>query len=136
MPSARFRPLLALVMTWAAAVSLAQSTPPLSGTWAGTTTSPSTGNTMQIEVVFQDTAAGTWRYRAPATAKRAGACFDRDFPLELRPVTDTTYTVSVDAARLVTGCPTFRLTLERVNDTTLEGQFADGRPARLVRQSP
>jgi hypothetical protein len=38
------------------------------------------------------------------------------------------------SARFISGCPVFKLTLERVSDTTLEGTFLDGRAARLVRQ--
>ena len=69
-----------------------------------------------------------------ANAKRAGACFGREFPLQVRSLSATQYAVSVDGARFISGCPVFTLTLERVSDTTLEGKFLDGRSATLVRQ--
>ncbi|MEY2874116.1 MAG: hypothetical protein RLZZ373_1487 [Pseudomonadota bacterium] len=128
------RALLAIAVSLLATVAHAQSAPSLDGTWTGTATSPSTGNTLQIDMEIKDT-AGTWKYTAPAAnAKRAGACFGREFPLQVRPLSAAQYAVSVDGARLISGCPVFTLTLERVSDATLEGRFLDGRAAKLVRQ--
>jgi hypothetical protein len=128
------RALLAVAVSLLTTVAHAQSATSLDGTWTGTATSPSTGNTLQIDMEIKD-AAGTWKYTAPAAnAKRAGACFGREFPLQVRPLSATQYAVSVDGARFISGCPVFTLTLERVSDTTLEGTFLDGRAAKLVRQ--
>jgi hypothetical protein len=129
-----FTATVGIALALAATGSRAQAGMPLNGTWTGTATSPSTGNTLQIDVEIKES-AGTWKYTAPAAnAKRAGACFGREFPLEVRSLSATRYAVSVDGARLISGCPVFTLTLEQVSDTTLEGTFPDGRPTRLVRQ--
>lgn len=50
-----------------------------------TTTSATSGAELQIDVDIMDQ-AGTWTCTAPgANAKRAGPCFGRAFPLEVRP---------------------------------------------------
>jgi hypothetical protein len=128
------RPLAAVALTLLASTTHAQTPAPLDGRWTGTSTSTTSGAELLIEVDIKDQ-AGTWTYTAPgANAKRAGPCFGRPFPLEVRLQPGEQYAISVDGARLITGCPVFSLTLKRIDETTLEGAFANGRPAKLVRQ--
>lgn len=128
------RTALAVALTLLASTAHAQTPAPLDGRWTGTTTSATSGAELLIDVEIKDF-AGTWRYLAPAAnAKRAGPCFGRQFPLEVRALSGDQYAVSVDGARVITGCPVFSLTLKRIDETTLEGTFANGRPAKLVRQ--
>ena len=125
---------LAAAFALLASTAHAQTPAPLDGRWTGTTTSATSGAELLIEVDIKDQ-AGTWTYTAPgANAKRAGPCFGRAFPLEVRLQPGEQYAISVDGARLITGCPVFSLTLKRIDETTLEGTFANGRPAKLVRQ--
>lgn len=125
---------LAAAFALLASTAYAQTPSLLDGRWTGTTTSATSGAELLIDVEIKDR-AGTWTYTAPAAnAKRAGPCFGRAFPLEVRPQPGDQYAVSVDGARHITGCPVFSLILKRVDETTLEGTFANGRPAKLVRQ--
>ena len=125
---------LAVGLSLLACTTHAQIPMSLDGRWTGTTTSATSGAELLIDVEIKDQ-AGTWTYTAPgANPKRAGACFGRPFPLEVRPQPGDQYAVSVDGARVITGCPVFSLTLKRIDETTLEGTFANGRPAKLVRQ--
>lgn len=124
---------LAVGLSLLACTGHAQTPTSLDGRWTGTTTSATSGAELLIDVEIKDQ-VGTWTYTAPgANAKRAGPCFGRAFPLEVRPQPGNQYAVSVDGAWHITGCPVFSLTLKRVDETTLEGTFANGRPARLVR---
>jgi hypothetical protein len=41
---------------------------------------------------------------------------------------------SIDGPSVITGCPTFALTLERTDEQTLTGTFKDGRPVVLKKQ--
>ncbi len=125
---------LAVALSLLACTVHAQTPASLDGRWTGTTTSATSGAELLIDVEIKDF-AGTWTYTAPAAnAKRAGPCFGRPFPLEVRPQPGDQYAVSVDGARHITGCPVFSLTLKRIDETILEGIFANGRPAKLVRQ--
>lgn len=110
----------------------AQTLAPLSGQWTGTTKSPSTGNELQIQVRFSESAGG-WRYVSPIT-NRANPCLGREFPLTIKVLSDTKIVVSVDGPAMVTGCPSFLLNLERTDDQTLSGSFADGRPVVLTKK--
>jgi hypothetical protein len=125
---------LVVALSLLACTAHAQTPASLDGRWTGTATSATSGAELLIDVEIKDL-AGTWTYIAPAAnAKRAGACFGRAFPLEIRPLPGNQFTVSVDGARLITGCPVFSLTLVRTDEATLDGTFANGRPAKLVRQ--
>jgi hypothetical protein len=111
----------------------AQTAGTASGQWTGTTKSPSTGNELQIQVKISD-AGGTWRYIPATSARKAGPCLGREFPLSVKPLPNSKMMFSVDGPSVITGCPSFTLTLERTDEQTLTGSFGDGRPAVLKKQ--
>jgi hypothetical protein len=111
----------------------AQTAGTASGPWTGTTKSPSTGNELQIQVKISDV-GGTWRYSTPVSASKAGPCLGREFPLSVKTLPNSKMMLSVDVPSLITGCPSFTLTLERTDEQTLTGSFGDGRPAVLKKQ--
>ena len=123
----------AAALLLAAVDANAQSAISLAGQWTGTTKSPSTGNELQIEVTLAES-AGTWRYVTSATAKKAGPCFGRDFPIAIKPLQGSKLQLSVDGASVLAGCPNFSLTVERADERTLTGSFGDGRPVTLKRK--
>ena len=111
----------------------AQTPATLAGQWTGTTKSPSTGNELQIQVRLSES-AGTWRYVYPASSSKAGPCLGREFPLTMKALPNARMIFSVDGPSVVTGCPSFALTLERTDEQTLTGSFGDGRPVVLRKQ--
>lgn len=111
----------------------AQTPIALSGQWAGTTKSPSTGNELRIQVKLADS-AGTWMYISQASSSKAGPCLGREFPLTIKPLSDANVILSVDGPGVIRGCPSFSLTLERTNERTLTGSFGDGRSVVLTKQ--
>jgi hypothetical protein len=110
----------------------AQTANTLSGGWVGTTKSPSTANELQIQVKISE-ASGTWRYLAPTGASKS-PCFNREFPLSIKTMPNAQMIFSIDGPSVITGCPTFALTLERTDEQTLTGTFKDGRPVVLKKQ--
>ena len=109
----------------------AQTPATLSGQWTGTTKSPSTGNELHIQVRLSES-AGTWRYVSPAA--KAAPCLGREFPMTVKSLLNARTIFNVDGASVITGCPSFSLTLERTDEETLTGSFGDGRPVVLRKQ--
>lgn len=108
----------------------AQTTDTLYGGWIGTTKSLSTANELQIRVKISE-AGGTWRY---VTAASKVNCLNRDFPLSIKPMPNAKMIFNVDGPSVITGCPSFALTLERTDELTLTGTFKDGRHVVLKKQ--
>ena len=108
----------------------AQTTDTLYGGWIGTTKSLSTANELQIRVKISE-AGGTWRY---VTATSKVNCLNRDFPLSIKPMPNAKMIFNVDGPSVITGCPSFALTLERTDELTLTGTFKDGRHVVLKKQ--
>ncbi len=108
----------------------AQTADTLYGEWIGTTKSPSTANELQIQVKISQ-AGGTWRY---VTATSKATCLNRDFPLSIKPMPHAKMLFNVDGPSVITGCPSFVLTLERTDELTLTGTFKDGRHVVLKKQ--
>jgi hypothetical protein len=124
-----------LLAASAAAFSLATQAQPTSavqGQWTGVTKSPSTGQELQVQVLIRPD-GGTWKYSTHTPAKRAGPCLERELPLHARSLSATQLVLVVEGSKVMTGCPDFKLTLEQLDDSTLAGQFVDGRPLRLQR---
>ncbi len=128
----RLLKLTAILVLISSAVQ-AQTSVTLTGQWTGTTKSPGTGNDLQIEVKVSET-AGSWRYATPATAKKAGPCLNREFPVMIKSHPNAKIVFSVDGPSLIVGCPSFVVTLERTDEQTLTGTFGDGRPVVLKKQ--
>ena len=108
----------------------AQTTDTLYGGWIGTTKSLSTANELQIRVKISE-AGGTWRY---VTAASKATCLNRDFPMSIKPMPNAMMIFNVDGPSVITGCPSFALTLERTDELTLTGTFKDGRHVVLKKQ--
>jgi len=109
----------------------AQTADTLYGGWIGTTKSPSTAHELQIQVKISDV-GGTWRY--VNAAQRKAPCLNREFPLSIKPMPNAKMMFSVDGPSVMTGCPSFVLTLERTDELTLTGTFKDGRHVVLKKQ--
>ena len=112
-------------------VAQAQPTSNIMGKWSGVTKSPSTGNELLMQVKISE-ASGTWLYLSHATTRNP--CFGREFPLSVETLPNGRVKFSVDGASVITGCPSFAVTLDRIDEKTLSGAFLDGRPAVLKKQ--
>ena len=120
----------ASMLLFVSSLAQAQTSDTLDGRWIGTTKSPSTANELQIQAKILQ-AGGTWRY---VTAASKATCLNRDFPLSIKPMPNAKMIFNVDGPSVVTGCPSFVLTLERTDELTLTGTFKDGRHVVLKKQ--
>ena len=120
----------ASMLLLASSLAHAQTDDTLYGGWIGTTKSPSTANELQIQVKISQ-AGGTWRY---VTAATKATCLNRDFPLSIKPMPNAKMIFNVDGPSVITGCPSFVLTLERTDELTLTGTLKDGRHVVLKKQ--
>ena len=109
----------------------AQTADTLYGGWIGTTKSLSTAHELQIQVKISDV-GGSWRY--VNAAQRKAPCLNREFPLSIMPMPNAKMMFRVDGPSVITGCPSFVLTLERTDELTLTGTFKDGRHVVLKKQ--
>ena len=123
----------ASMLLFVSSLSQAQTSDTLDGRWIGTTKSPSTANELQIQVKISQ-AGGTWRYVTAASKARNTNCLNRDFPLSIKPMPNAKMIFNVDGPSVITGCPSFDLTLERTDELTLSGTFKDGRHVVLKKQ--
>ena len=120
----------ASVLLVVSSLAQAQTADTLYGGWIGTTKSPSTANELQIQVKISQ-AGGTWRF---VNAASKASCLNREFPLSIKPMPNAKMMFSVDGPSVLTGCPSFVLTLERTDELTLTGTFKDGRHVVLKKQ--
>ena len=123
----------AVALMFISVAAHAQNLETATGQWTGTTKSPSTGNDLQIQVKLSD-GGGTWMYISHASTKKSSPCLGREFPLSVKTLPSSKLMFSVDGPSVITGCPSFTLTLERTDPETLTGSFGDGRPAVLKKQ--
>lgn len=112
-------------------VAQAQPTSNIMGKWTGVSKSPTTGNELLMQVKISET-SGTWLYLSHATTRNP--CFGREFPLSVETLPNGWVKFSVDGASVIAGCPSFAVTLDRIDEKTLSGAFLDGRPAVLKKQ--
>ncbi|WP_326542107.1 hypothetical protein [Pseudorhodoferax sp.] len=85
----------------------------------------------QAKVVIQGE-GGSWQTQY--LPQGADICFKLEVPIEVSNATAHEITLRGRASKALAGCADGNpITFKRVDDNTLEGQFADGRPVKLVR---
>lgn len=124
---------LSVSLTFLSSAVFAQSPSALSGQWRGTTQTPDNGKEIQFEVNLSEM-NGTWKYFSSGWKANKSPCLGRDFPLSVKTLQNGRWKFQVDGSSVISGCPSFALTLEQTSEQTLSGVFADGRTAALKKQ--
>lgn len=89
------------------------------------------GQAREAKVVIQGQ-GGTWQ--TLYVPHGADICFKLEAPIEATAVTAQEITFVTRRSKALTGCQDGNpLTLQRVDDKTLQGQFVDGTAVKLVR---
>ena len=123
--------LAGLALTTATALTFAQDAPTLDGKWSATFANKS-GADRQAELVIEGH-GGSWKVFANARQAKNNACLGRSFPIAVETTSATELRIRIEASSAVEGCGEGDITAKVVDGKTLEGQFGDGRPIRLVR---
>ena len=115
------------------ALASAQSTPEsLLGRWSARSVSPVSGFELRVELVLAE-AGSTWTYTPGAGPSRDNPCFKKAFPVRVIAASAPELTLQVDGSTAQAGCPDFVVVLKRINETTYDAQFADGRHLEFSR---
>jgi hypothetical protein len=113
-------------------IAFAQGLNPYNGTWIAKF-QDKRGGAQEAELVVKDD-GGTWKiWGTPRDTKR-NPCIGRDLPITVGLASAAGLAFRIEGSKALTGCPDGRVTLKRVDDKTLEGQFGDGRTLTLVRE--
>lgn len=108
---------------------LAQQNNPYEGSWLARFNGDS-GTPEDAELVVK-AGAGTW---TNSRRIRSNPCTGRTTPVAVSRATGNEFEFAVNGSRALAGCPDFIVSVKRVDDKTLEGQYSDGRKISLVRQ--
>lgn len=99
------------------------------GEWTAHFTSANQARTAKVVIQGE---GGSWQ--TLYLPHGADICFKLQVPLDVISTTAQEITVQGRASKALAGCADGKpTTFKRVDEKTLEGQFSDGRPVRLVR---
>ena len=110
-------------------LAFAQAQASVSGQWRGITHSPDSGKEIQFEVKITET-NGSWTF-FPSGRKANLTCLGRELPLTVKALAQGQWMLRVDGSGVISGCPSFAITLEQTDEHSLAGVFADGRKVAM-----
>ena len=120
--------LLVLVSGVLSSAALAQGANPYNGKWTvkfdGTSMANATGT-----VVIKDD-QGTWKIVAHSTKN---PCIGFEAPITVQRASDDELVFEVVRSKVLSGCEDSTLSLKRVDEKTLQGEFSDGRKVMMFR---
>jgi hypothetical protein len=111
--------------------ALAQQNSPYDGTWRVKFTGDR-GTPEDAELVV-NAGNGTWTNNS----RRRGSdpCVGRTMPIAVSRATGDELEFAVEGSKALLGCPDFIVSAKRVDNSTLEGKYSDGRRISLVRDA-
>jgi hypothetical protein len=112
-----------------ALVALAQTVNAFNGTWLISFDGRSVVD-LEGKLVLSD-GQGTWKVVAHANKN---PCVGLEAPVETQVDEAGALIVQVMRSKVLTGCRDYTMRFSKVDDSTLRGQLADGRPISLTRQ--
>jgi hypothetical protein len=120
---------LAIATMSLAGISVAQESSRYSGTWLAEFETLRGAKTEATLVVSDQ--GGTWNSLPVA---RNDPCVGRPFPIAIQRATAEELVFEVPRSKTIAGCKDSVFTLKRSDDTTLQGEFDEGRKVKLVRK--
>lgn len=124
--------LLGLGSALLASIAFAQGSNPFNGKWLAKFQGER-GGAREAELVVKDD-AGTWKVFGTSHDTKRNPCMGRDLPIAVQRASTGEFAFRIESSKALTGCTDRSVTLKRVDDKTLEGQFDDGRMLTLVRE--
>ena len=111
--------------------ALAQQNSPFDGTWRARFTGDR-GTPEDAELVV-NARSGTWTNNS--RRRNSDPCMGRITPIAVSRATADELEFAVEGSKALLGCPDFIVSARRVDNTTLEGKYSDGRRISLVREA-
>ncbi len=78
--------------------------------------------------------SGNWREMLGRRRQQDNPCVAHTYPVTVQRNASTELAFKVESTKVMAGCPEFAAAVKRVDANTLEGQFKNGQPVKLVRQ--
>jgi len=113
-------------------IAFAQGSNPYNGKWQAKFQGER-GGAKEAELVVKDN-GGTWRVWGTSHDTKRNPCIGRELPIAVQRASTGELAFRIESSKALTGCTDRSVTLKRVDDKTLEGQFDDGRTLTLVRE--
>ena len=114
------------VMAWSQG-----SLPALDGNWFAEFSAPN-GSPRAAELAITS-GSGTWKDFARGAQRKNNPCIGPSFPVAMKVRSPDEIGIHVNEEKL-SGCGDIHARLKLVNEKTLEGTFADGRPLKFTRR--
>ena len=124
--------LLGLSGALLASIAFAQGPNPFNGTWHAKF-QDKRGGAQAAELIVKDD-GGTWKVWGTSHDTKRNPCIGRDLPITVKRASTEELAFRIEGSKVLAGCPDGNVTLKRVDDQRLEGQFGDGRMLTLVRE--
>lgn len=77
---------------------------------------------------------GTWKVWGTSRDTKRNPCIGRDLPIVVQLASAEGLAFRIEGSKVLAGCPNGSVTLKRLDNQRLEGQFGDGRTLTLVRE--
>lgn len=113
-------------------IAFAQGPNPYNGKWLAKF-QDKRGGAQEAELSVKDD-GGTWKVWGTSRDTKRNPCIGRDLPITVKLASTEGLAFRIEGSKVLAGCPDGSVTLKRVDDKTLEGQFGDGRTLTLVRE--
>ena len=111
--------------------ALAQQNSPYDGTWRAKFTGER--GTPEDAALVVNAGSGTW---TNSRRRAADPCLGRTTPITVSRATGDELEFAVEGSKALLGCSDFIVSARRVDNSTLEGKYSDGRRISLVRDAP
>lgn len=112
-------------------ITFAQGPNPYNGKWIAKFQGQR-GGARETELVVKDD-GGTWKVWGTSHGTKRNPCIGRDLPIVVQRASTSELAFRIESSKALSGCTDRSVTLKRVDDKTLQGQFDDGRTLTLVR---
>lgn len=112
-------------------IAFAQGSNPYNGKWLAKFQGER-GGAREAELVVKND-GGTWKVWGTSHDTKRNPCIGRDLPIAVQRASIGELAFRIESSKALSGCTDRSVTLKRVDDKTLQGQFDDGRTLTLVR---
>jgi hypothetical protein len=113
-------------------IAFAQGPNPYNGTWIAKF-QDKRGGAQEAELVVKDD-GGTWKVWGTSRDTKRNPCIGRNLPIVVQLASAEGLAFRIEGSKVLAGCPNGNVTLKRLDNQRLEGQFGDGRTLTLVRE--
>jgi hypothetical protein len=127
MPSTRC---IAVILAACSSAAVSQTAPEFAGHWSAKSVSPKSGAALVVDLVLTRSES-SWTY-TPIGGKD-NPCYRKAFPVTVLAQAASALKLQVDGSKALEGCPDFVVEMERIDTTTYQAHFTDGRSLKFSR---